>query len=169
MNMQSLDVISVNLWSILISLCNLFLLFLAFKKFLFGPVKKAIAKRENAIAEQYSAAEDAKRAAEKDRDLWAEKIRDADEEANSIIKQAAATADRRSENILADAKAQADGIVRQAKADAELEQRKAQAGIRQELAGLSSALTGRLLNREINPKDHQELIDEFLDEIGDAS
>ena len=169
MNMQSLDVISVNLWNILISLCNLFLLFLAFKKFLFGPVKKALAKRENAIAEQYSAAEDAKRAAEEDRMLWEEKMRDADAEADSIIKQATATADRRSENILADAKVQADGIVRQAKADAELEQRKAQAGIRQELAGLSSALTGKLLSREINPEDHRELIDEFLNELGDAS
>lgn len=167
--MQSLDIISVNLWHILISLCNLVLLFLILKKFLFAPVKKAIAKREDAIAAQYSAADEAKRTAEADRAAWEEKLRGADAEAASIVHEATVTADRRSENILSDARDQADGILRQAKADAELEQRKAQAGIRQELAGLSSALTGRLLNREINPKDHQELIDEFLDEIGDAS
>ena len=35
--MQSLEVISVNLWQILISLLNLLILFLLFKKFLFKP------------------------------------------------------------------------------------------------------------------------------------
>ena len=167
--MQSLDIISVNLWHILISLCNLLLLFLILKKFLFGPVKKAMAKREDAIAARYSAAEEAKEAANADREQWAEKMRGANAEAESILKKATATADRRSESILSDARSQADGILRQARVDAELEQRKAEAGIKQELVGLSSALTSKLLSREINAEDHKELIDEFLDEIGDAS
>ena len=44
--MQTLDVISVNIWQILISLANLTILFLLFKKFLFKPVKKVMEKRE---------------------------------------------------------------------------------------------------------------------------
>ena len=42
--MQSLEVISVNIWHILISLCNLLILFLIVKRFLFKPVKKALEK-----------------------------------------------------------------------------------------------------------------------------
>ena len=38
--MQSLDVISVNIWHILISLANLAILFFVVKRFLFAPVSK---------------------------------------------------------------------------------------------------------------------------------
>ena len=47
--MQSLDVISVNIWQILASLANLVLLFLMVKKFLYKPVKKMLEQRQNAI------------------------------------------------------------------------------------------------------------------------
>ena len=48
---QSLDVISVNLWDILISLANLLILFILVKKFLFKPVKKVLEKRQSEIDE----------------------------------------------------------------------------------------------------------------------
>ena len=54
--MQSLDVISVNLWQILISLANLLILFLIIKKFLYAPVKNILAKRESEIENRYSEA-----------------------------------------------------------------------------------------------------------------
>ena len=53
---QPLEVISVNLWQILISLCNLLLLFLIIKRFLYKPVKKVLAQRQAALQEQYDAA-----------------------------------------------------------------------------------------------------------------
>ena len=62
--MQSLDVISVNLWQIVISLSNLILLFLLVKKFLFGPVEKMLQKRQDYIDERYEEADEAKRQAE---------------------------------------------------------------------------------------------------------
>ena len=65
--MQSLEVISVNLWQILISLLNLLILFLLFKKFLFKPVNKMLAKRQSEIDSKYEAADSAKRAAEEDK------------------------------------------------------------------------------------------------------
>ena len=43
--MQSLDIISINIWQILISLCNLVLLFLILKKFLYKPVHNVLAQR----------------------------------------------------------------------------------------------------------------------------
>ena len=58
--MQNLDVISVNIWLIIISLCNLVILFLIIKKFLYKPVKKMLAERQNQLDKKYSDAEDAK-------------------------------------------------------------------------------------------------------------
>ena len=44
--MQSLDIISVNLWQILISLANLLIIFTILKRFLFKPVQKVVADRQ---------------------------------------------------------------------------------------------------------------------------
>ena len=45
--MNNLDVISLNIWQIIISLLNLVILFFLFRKFLFEPVKKVIAKPQH--------------------------------------------------------------------------------------------------------------------------
>ena len=47
--MQSLDIISINLWQILISLANLLIIFLIFKKLLFKPVQNILAARQQQV------------------------------------------------------------------------------------------------------------------------
>ncbi|MDD6276212.1 MAG: hypothetical protein PUB20_05275 [Clostridia bacterium] len=56
--MQNLDVISINIWQILISLCNLLIIFLLFKKFLYARVRKFVDQRKANIDEQYAEAEE---------------------------------------------------------------------------------------------------------------
>ena len=48
-----------------------------------------------------------------------------------------------------------------------MEKKKAQASIRREITDVSAALTEKLLGREMNTGDHRELIDSFLQEMGD--
>ena len=167
--MQTLDIISVNIWQIIISLANLVLIFMIMKKFLFKPVKEMIAKREAKVSEELDAAKIERAEAEKTKRDWQEKMEQSDEEADKIIKKAVAKANKRSELIIGNATTKADEIVRQAKMEAELEHKSAEEGIRREIVDLSSALTGKLLEREINPDDHSELIDEFINEIGEIS
>ena len=122
--MQALDVISVNIWSILISLCNLGLIFWLVKKFLFKPVKAVLAKRQAEIDAHYQAAEDAQKNAESSREQYELKLAGAQAEADSMIQSATATANRRSDRIVSDARDKADGIIRQAQNEAELERRR---------------------------------------------
>ncbi|MBR5742909.1 MAG: F0F1 ATP synthase subunit B [Clostridia bacterium] len=164
-----LDIISVNLWDVLISLANLAILFLLLKRFLYKPVKAAIAAREEAVAKEYRDAEEAKAAAEADRKAWDERMRLAESEAGEILKQASAAAEKRSDAMLAEARDSADGILRQAKTEAELEKKKAEAGIKQEIVDLSAVLTEKMLSREIRREDHEALVREFLEEIGEKS
>ena len=72
--MKSLDVISVNLWQILISLANLLILFLLVKKFLYAPVQKMLDKRENALKEKYDEAELSREKAMQDEKYWHDKM-----------------------------------------------------------------------------------------------
>ena len=65
--MQYLDVISVNIWNVVISLCNLLLLTWIVKKFLFKRVQKVLAQRREAIDADYAQAQTAREQAEEDR------------------------------------------------------------------------------------------------------
>ena len=165
--MQSLEVISVNLWQILISLLNLLILFLVFKKFLFKPVNNMLAKRQSEIDAKYEEAEEAKRIALKDRALWDEKIGTVKIETDEMIKKAQISAKRQGDAIVSKAKETADSIVRQAENQAELEIKKAEDEIKKEIVEISSALANKLLEREINADDHKNLIDSFIEKIGD--
>lgn len=165
--MQSLGVISVNIWDILVSLLNLLILFLLIKKFLFKPVNNMLAKRQSEIDERYHAADEAKRLAEEDKLLWDEKIGTVKAETDEMMKKAQDSAKRQSEGIVSKAKEQADGIIRQAEMQAQLEMKKAEDGIKQEIVEVSTALANKLLEREINAKDHRSLIDSFIEKIGD--
>lgn len=165
--MPSLDVISINIWQILISLANLIIIFLILKKFLFKPVKKMMTARQSALEEQYSAAESAEEKANADKKAWEQKMQTAAADADEILHSAAEKAQRQGDRIVADAKQKADGIIRRAETQAELERKKSEDGIKQEIVNVSAALTEKMLGREINAQDHRELIDSFIDEMGD--
>lgn len=165
--MQSLDVISVNFWQIAISLCNLLLLFLILKKFLYQPVRRVLAERHAALEKQYAAAEDAKREADNDRKAWEEKMRHAQEEADRLLEKAEKKAELRETQILLDARDKADGLVREAEAQAALEKKKAQSEIKKEIVDVSAALTEKIIRREIRPEDHRDIIDSIISEIGE--
>ncbi len=165
--MQSLEVISVNIWQILISLCNLLIMFLLLKKFLFKPVKKMLAERQAAIDEQYDAAAQDKERAAADRAEWEQKMTDAKQQVDDMIKTATAAAERRGDQIVAEAQEKAERIVRQAETQAELERRKAQDAVKQEIVDVSALLAEKMLQREIKAADHRTLIDSFIDGIED--
>lgn len=165
--MQTLEVISVNLWQILISLTNLLILYLLFKKFLFGPVNSMLAKRQSEIDARYDAADKAVQAAQEDKLLWDEKIGTVKAESDDIIRKAQDSAKRQGESIVTKAKEQADGIIRQAEAQAELEIKKAHEDIKNEIADISTALAEKILEREVNSDDHRDLIESFIEKIGE--
>ncbi len=167
--MQSLDVISVNLWQILISLINLVLLFLIMKRFLFKPVKKVLAARQSEVDAQYNAAELAQKEADENRKEWQEKLSGAGIEADNLIQKATDNAKYRSEKLVAEAEEKAESIIRNAKTAAELEMKKAADGIKREIVEVSGALTEKMLEREINNEDHRALIDSFIEKVGESN
>lgn len=167
--MQNLDVISVNIWQILISLANLAILFLLVKKLFYKPVKKILKEREDEINVHYSVATQAESDALKSKQEYEEALSGAKAEADDIIKNAAEKAKRRSETIIDDAEQKAERIVRQAEQDAALERSKATDSIKREIVEVSSALSAKLIEREINTNDHKALIDSFIEEIGDGN
>ena len=165
--MQSSGVVSFNIWQVIISLLNLLILFLILKKFLYQPVKKVLEERQGMLDEQFKNARKAEKSAKKAKKTYEEKLASANTEAAEILKDANKKAERRSDKIVASAKQKADDIVRQAQNDAKLEKQKAQSEIKQEITEVSTLLTEKLLEREIQSADHRDFINSFIEKIGD--
>ena len=165
--MQSLDVISINIWGIVISLLNLTILFLIIKKLLFKPVKNMLAEREAKANAEYDKAKTARENAERQENEWNERMKSADAEAQQIVDTAAENAKILSRKLEADAKANADRIVAAAETDAALEYKRARDNIRGEIVDVSTAIAERVLETKIDEEEHHRLVEDFLDKIGD--
>ncbi len=162
---EYLQVISVNIWQIVISLLNLLLLFLILKRFLYKPVKKVLKQRREAVEEDFRAGEEAKASAIADKEAYERKLAGAKGEADAILQEARESAARRGEDIVEKARGEAEGILSRAKDEADLERRKAEEGIRQEMVGVSTALAEKILGREVREEDNRGLIDDFIREL----
>ena len=166
--MGNLQIVSFNLWQVLISLANLTILYLGLKKFLYKPVKAVLENRKAAIAKEYAEAEEARTSANAARDEYAAKLATAHTTADEIIHDATVLANKRGEKIVADAHQKAEEIVRQGELEASMEKKKAMETIRQDITDVSAAMTEKLLGREMSAEDHRSMIDEFLKGVGDS-
>ena len=165
--MQDLDIISVNIWHIVISLANLVILFLILKKLLFKPVKKIVDQRQKEIESEYKKAEKTQAEADAIKAEWEGKMATAEAEADKIISDAVERADSRNEVMLYESREKADQIIRKAKADIERERKDARETIKKEIVDVSQVLSEKIIGREINMDDHRDLIDRAIDRIGE--
>jgi F-type H+-transporting ATPase subunit b len=163
--MQPSEIISVNIWQIVVSLLNLLIIFFILKKFLFMPVKNTLKSRQDKIDEDYAQAESARAEAEAEASALKAQLDSARGKADEILNEASALADARKKQAEDEARAEADAIIRQAKTEAELEKKKAQSEIKEQIVDVSLVLAEKLVEREINEKDHHALIDDFIDNI----
>ncbi|MBR6185772.1 MAG: F0F1 ATP synthase subunit B [Clostridia bacterium] len=166
--MQSLDIISVNIWNILISLANLLIIFLILKKFLFKPVQKVMNTRREQVDKIYSEADESRAAATQMKQEYEQRLANARQEADSMIKTAALTAQRRGDQIVSEAKSQASHVKQ--KAEEEIAQQKKQMlqDVRSEISDLAVDIASKVVAREINQKDYEGFVDDFIQNVGES-
>lgn len=163
--MGNLDLISVNIPHILITIINLLILFLLIKKFLFKPVQRILDARKAEVDKIYADAADAQKAADKNKQLYDEKLENAEAEADALLQSAAKKAEQNSDIVLAEATEKASAMLKKAESDIEQERKKAVNDIKNEISDLSVSIAGKVIGREISAEDHKALIDGFIEEL----
>lgn len=166
---ESQDILTINIWQILISLCNLLLIFLILKKFLFGPVQKVFAERQKVLDDTVEETNAANARAHQQEARYAEKLSKADEESQRRIQSASEIAKSESDRILAAARADADAMMKSAREQIQLDQKKADAELRREMTDLSTAIAEKVIEREVRPEDHDRMIRDFIEELDRSS
>lgn len=159
--------VSFNGWTFIGQICNLLLQMFLFKKFLFEPVKKIIAQRQNEVGALYTAAEEAKTAAEQDKAEYSEKLLSANEEASRIVRTATERASKQSEEIVQEAQKQAQALRKKADDDIARERVKAMNEIKNDISQMALDIAEKVVEKEIRPEDHKALIEDFIAAVGD--
>ena len=161
------SLVTVNPVTLIAQICNLFLQLLVFKIFFLDKIKAILDQRREAADKQITEAENAKAEAMTIKKTYEQNMLQAKAKADDLLQTAQRTANSRSEEIIAQAQQQAAQIKSKAADDIALEKKKAINEAKDEISDLAMAIAGKVVGRELNAGDQAEMIDRFIDELGD--
>ncbi len=152
-----------DVWELIFTWCNLLILFLLVRHFLFKPVQKILKQREEEVGEMYTKAEAAQKNAEAMEAEYTEKLADAKNEAGRIMQTATKNAQERSEEIVRDAEEKAAAAMTKAEARIEQERKNALAQIQDQVADMAVSIAQKVIEKELSPAEHDRLVAGVLD------
>ena len=161
------ELLGVNPWTALFTLANTVALFLVMKKFLWGPVLKIIEDRQQEIDSMYTQADSAQAEAKALQAEYQQKLSVAAETSERMVKEAVSRGQSREEEIIRQANREAAAIMEKASADIALEKKKAINEAKDENSVIAMAIAGKVVGRTLTDADQAQLVDSFIDELGD--
>ena len=144
------------------------LLIVLIKKFAWDNITRTFEQRAKKISDDIDGAESARQKAEDLAQKRETELAGSRQEATTIIENAKETAEKNKAGILADAAAEAGRL--KEKANQEIAQTKAEAmnSIKGDVADLTVNLASKILGQKLDQEAHKELIDRYIDKLGDA-
>ena len=166
--MQVQELVGIIPWTFVAQICNLFIQMYLIKRFLLKPVHEILEKRRAAADAEIIQAEETKAKAEAIRAEYERNMQDARQKANEILDSARNTAAIQSEKILKEAQDQTFAMKNEAEKEIAQEKKKAVNEVKGEIGDMAVEIAGKVIEREINEKDHEKLIDEFISNVGEV-
>ena len=144
------------------------LLIVLIKKFAWDNITSTFEQRAKKISDDIDGAESARQKAEDLAQKRETELAGSRQEATTIIENAKETAEKNKAGILADAADEAGRL--KEKANQEIAQTKAEAmnSIKGDVADLTVNLAIKILGQKLDQEAHKELIDRYIDKLGDA-
>jgi F-type H+-transporting ATPase subunit b len=157
------EALGINLNFLIAQIINFLLLMFILRMVLYRPMLNMLETRREKIRESLSAAEKARaEAANRSRENE-EIIAQARRQAQDIIRQAEERAKQREQQIVADASTNVEAMKVKAQQEVEYERQQAMAGLRGEVAQLSLAIARKTIGASlVNEQAHARIVDEVL-------
>ncbi len=134
-------------------------------KFAWGPLLSALQQREQFIRSSLQEAKDDREAAEARLQEYEARLQKATAEATQIVEQGRQDADKAKGRIEETARTEADKMLDRAKREIDLARQSAIKDLYATSAELATDIAGKVLKREMSPKDHERLIQESIEEL----
>ena len=159
--------VGVNFWTMIFAWINLLILYIFLKKLLFKPVKNMIDSRQKEVDDMYANAEDASKKAEELKSEYEQKLSSANEESEEILKKALRRAQLKEEEIIKNADEEARRALERAAEAAELEKKRVLNEVKNEVSDMAIGIAAAVIEKDVSPEEHRELIDDFIRNMGD--
>ncbi|MDR1902954.1 MAG: F0F1 ATP synthase subunit B [Treponema sp.] len=158
--------ITPSIATFLITLLNITILFFILRAILFKPVSKFMEKRTKKIEDSIAQAERDKAQAKLLVKRYEDQLKNAENEAEEIIRAARETARQQAGSIVKEGKDQAEFYLINARKQFEAERQAGMAAFKAQAAGLVVAAAARLLKRELTTEDNRQFAEMMLQELG---
>ena len=136
---------------------------------LFNPARELLKKRQDGINNNLEQAQKEKTDAQELKAEYEAKLVNVQNEADEILSETRKKALKKENEIVNEAKAEAQRIIVRANKEAELEKSRMQDDIKKEIIVVASAMAGKIVTDSMNDAKHNELVNETLKEIGDGT
>ncbi len=153
----------------IITAVAVFVLFLFLSYILFKPTRELLRKRQERIQTDLDSAKQDRDEALSLKGEYEAKMAGAQKDADAILSEARQKAVRNEEQIVAKAKDEAAGIIRQAHNEAELEKQKAADEIKTQIIDVASLMAGKVVAAGIDTNIQDSLVEETLKEVGEST
>lgn len=160
--------LTFDVWTWLFQSINVLIIMLLLYKFLWQPIQAIMNKREKFVEDSLEHAATSRAEAERLLEEYQARMREAQQEAEAVIKAATDKAQEAGQRIMREAEEEAERTVTRARAEIAREREKALAAIRDEVTGLVILAAGKLIGKTLSEDDHKHLVQEFVDQVAAA-
>lgn len=152
---------------IVFQLIMFIILLTALKKVAWGPLMGIMKQREDHISGQIDAAEKSRAEANNILEEQRALLKEARQEAGSLIENAKKQGEVQREEIVAAARHESERIKEAAKFEIEQQKEKAVSAIREQVASLSVMIATKVIEKELTAQDQEKLISQYIQEAGE--
>lgn len=142
-------------------------LFFILSYFLFNPARELLKKRQEKIREEMETASREKSDAIEMKEEYTAKLTQAEKDVDGILSEGRKKALAKENEIVTEAKAEAQRVLSRAEKEIELEKSKVRDEVKQEMIVVAQAMAGKIIAASIDDETQTKLIDEALNEMGE--
>lgn len=169
MEKNIIDALIPNFWAFLTQFLSLIMMIILVYIFAYKPLRNYMDKRAEYLQNEIKDTNKNNALSKLNLEESEEKIAEAKKESLKIINDAKLSANIEKSNILKSANEEAANIITKAKDDIKHEELKAKNKIRKTIIDVAMDASSYLLEREVNNKDNEKLLEDFVDKMNQES
>lgn len=155
--------------STVVTLLAFIILYWLLSRYAIGPLMSVMEKRRELVLSQLNEASTTREEAAAYVEQQKEALQQARKEAYDIIEQSRQTSGKQADQLIAQAKEESVRLKDEALRDIESEKNKAMAALRGEVGRVSVQIASKLIEKEIDEKSNEGLVDQYLKDVGTKS
>jgi F-type H+-transporting ATPase subunit b len=136
-------------------------------KVTYKPITKALKNREDSIRDSLEEAKKTRESAEALLEDYKKQLAQAREEAQKILSEGKTLGENVKKEVIQKAHEESNQIVKRAQEEIEFQKEKALMELKERLADLSIMAASKVIEKALDKKDHEQLLDEYISKVGE--